>query len=207
MLTKRAKVEQRIIDYPAKFEFKEEAVAPTEPSAVQTVPPKILENATKKKWSTQLARVSVKGLCPEDQHDLTRALTETDRLRGRLTELLQCVKTLPTGRLRRRLEGHIAVWRNQTKHHLEYFILRFVFSFKELDIEGRQYLVFLEDFAKPSVGNRTFTVRSEDPGHGSLDSVRMRLFKGVEAIDRDISLCSRILAAAHAPNMTHPLRC
>ena len=99
------------------------------------------------------------------------------------------------------------VWRNQAKHHLEYFILRFIFSFKELDVEGRQYLVFLEDFAEPLVGNRTFTVRSGDPGQGSLDGVRTKLFKGVEAANRDISLCSRILVAAHAPNMMHPLRC
>ena len=180
---------------------------PQVPSAVQTVPPTILENGTKKKWSTQLARVSVKGLCPEDQYDLTRVLSQTDRLRGHLTELLQCVRTLPAGKLRRRLEGHTAVWRNQTKHHLEYFIQRFVFPFKELDVEGCQYLVFLEDFADPSVVNRTFTVCSESSRYGDLDGVRMRLLKGVETADRDISLCSRILAAAHDPSMTHPLRC
>ncbi len=99
------------------------------------------------------------------------------------------------------------VWRNQAKHHLEYFILRFIFSFKELDVEGRQYLVFLEDFAEPLVGNRTFTVRSEDPGHGNLEGVRVRLFKSIEAVNQDISLCSRILVTAHVPSMMDPLRC
>lgn len=77
-----------IIECPAKFESREEAKAPATSSAVHTTVPMIRKDATKKRWSTQWVKVSVRDLCKEDQHDLTKALTQTDSVRGRMNSLL-----------------------------------------------------------------------------------------------------------------------
>jgi hypothetical protein len=67
--------------------------------------PLVLKNATRKKWSVQLVKVSVKDLCNEDQLDLMNALAKTDTLRTRLTNLLNRVKTLNVGSLKKHLTG------------------------------------------------------------------------------------------------------
>lgn len=51
---------------------------------------------------------------------------------------------------------------------MEYFLERLLFPLKELGIEGRRYLVFLEDFPDPTVRNRTFTVLCNSAGFGNF---------------------------------------
>ncbi len=96
-------------------------------------------------------KVSVKDLCKEDQHDLMTALSKTDNVRTRLTNLLNKAKMLRLGSLRKLLQGQVEVWRNKVKHQLEYFLERFLYPLKELSVEGRHYLVFLEDFPDPTL--------------------------------------------------------
>ncbi len=99
-LTKSSRIESRVIEKPAKFEYQEEVKASFICSAVKTTVPMILNNATRKKWSAQLVKISVKGLCSEDQQDLVTALSKTDNVRTRLTKLLRRIKLLPQGALR-----------------------------------------------------------------------------------------------------------
>jgi len=200
------RVEGRVVDSPARFEYREEAKSPVIASAVETSTPMILKNATKKKWSAQLVKVSVKDLCREDQHDLMTALSKTDKVRARLTNLLNRVKLLPQGALRRLLSGQVELWRNKVKHGLEYFIQRFLYPLKELGKEGCHYLVFLEDFPDSSVVPRSFTVRSEGPGFGNVNNVRANLLRVVEAVDDDIDVSSRVIMTAEDQCMNFPER-
>ena len=108
--------------------------------------------------------------------------------------------------MKKLLTGHVVVWRNKLKHCLEYFMERFLFSLKELDVEGRHYLVFLEDFPDNSVVPRTFTVRTEKPGYGNYGDVRVNLLKTVEAIDKDIDLSSRVVMTAQDQRVEHPIK-
>ncbi len=65
-VTKKFRIEKIEIDSPAKFDFKEEQKTHLSRSAVEISEPIILKNATKKKWSTQFAKVSVKNLGMDD---------------------------------------------------------------------------------------------------------------------------------------------
>jgi len=99
-LTKSSRIESRVVDKPAKFEYQEEVKTSITGSAVKKTVPMILNNATRKKWSAQLVKISVKDLGSEDQQDLVTALSKTDNVRTRLTKLLRRIKLLPKGTLR-----------------------------------------------------------------------------------------------------------
>ena len=60
------RVEDRIVESPAKFEYQEETKTTTKSSAEEASEPTILENGTKKLWSTQKIKVSVKDLSKDD---------------------------------------------------------------------------------------------------------------------------------------------
>ena len=110
----------------------------------------------------------MKDLAKEDQSDLSRALSESDRVRARLSALARTLRAMPRSRVKSLLKSSIAGWRNRIKHSMEYFLERLLFPLKELGIEGRRYLVFLEDFPDPTVRNRTFTVLCNSTGFGNF---------------------------------------
>jgi hypothetical protein len=60
--------------------------------------------------------------------------------------LTKRLKQLRWVKIRDLLLNKVGPWRNMVSHTLEYFIERFVYPLKELGVEGRRYLVFLEDF-------------------------------------------------------------
>jgi len=82
-------------------------------------------------------------------------------MRNRLNYLSHTIKKLSIVPLRKILFGHVEKWRNKIKSNLYYFIQRFFYPLKELDVEGRRYLVSLENFPDPSMDDRTFTVHQE----------------------------------------------
>lgn len=149
---------------------------PDPTSAVEPTVPFIHNVGSKNKWSTQWVKVSVKDLAREDQIDLSRALSESDRVRARLSVLARSLRAMPRCRVKSLLKSRIADWRNRIKHSLEYFLERLLFPLKELGIEGRRYLVFLEDFSDPSIRNRSFTVLCNSAGFGNFSEVRKTLF-------------------------------
>jgi len=126
--------------------------------------------------------------------------------RARLTSLLHMVKKVSLGTLKQILSGYVVVWRNKIKSSLYYFMQRILFPLKELDIEGRQYLVSLENFPDSSIDQRTFTVHQEYSGYGDFENVRGNLRKVVESINRDIDASMRVILTVADENMDEPLR-
>jgi hypothetical protein len=96
-------------------------------------------------------------------------------------------------KIRETLLGKVALWRNMVKHTLEYYIERFIYPLKELGIEGRRYLVFLEDFIDKHINNRVFTVLNNNSGFGDIARVRIKLFNTIDTIDKEIDTCHSIL--------------
>ena len=137
----------------------------------------------KTKWSTQWVKISVKELAPEDQHDLSKALVQSDNIRDRLKSLTKRLKQLHWVKMRELLLSKVGVWRNMISHSLEYFIERFLYPLKELGVEGRRYLVFLEDFEDSNIRNRVFTILSNNTGFGDISKVRYKMFSEIETID------------------------
>lgn len=149
-------------------------------------------------------KVSVRGLSKEDQHDLTRALKATDLVRGRMKLLNKRIRALPLSSLKSLLQSRVKVWRNIVKHRLEEYIKRFIFPLKELDTEGRLYLVFLEDFADPTMVSRTYSVLSNGPVCGGFNGARVNLDKALEALNKEVDISSKILMTAKDQSMNGP---
>ena len=83
---------------------------------------------------------------------------------------------------------------------------RLLFPLKELGVEGRRYLVFLEDFPDPAVRIRNFTVLCNSAGFGNISEVRWTLFSHLSEISSEVAVASELLTTLSLDALAHPVR-
>lgn len=130
---------------------------------------------------------SVRDLNNEDE--LVRALTGTDRARERLSSLSKALKLLTTGKLRDHLGDSAGVWRNKVKSNLNYYLQRLLFPLKGLGVHGCRYIISLENFTNSNVSPQYFAICGKDSGFGDLVGVRSRLFSVLKTISQETGAC------------------